>query len=123
MHEQAQTSLSLRKTEFYKYVIKVIKTNVLDKKYYSDLSTGVSKLTAYSVIRLVSIGKERCLTAVVAGCSSAWQNKSGKAGLKKGTVARAGPEVSHLQESCSGLEAVVEKYQFGFAPLMNAQVP
>lgn len=26
LHEQTQTSLSLRKTEFYKYVIKVIKS-------------------------------------------------------------------------------------------------
>lgn len=27
-------------------------------------------------------------------CSSAWQNESGKSGVKKGTVSRAGPEAS-----------------------------
>lgn len=49
LHEQTQASLSLRKTEFYKYDMKVIKPNVLGKKNYSDLSKGVSALpTLYS---------------------------------------------------------------------------
>lgn len=56
---------------------------------------GVSKLAAYSVFRLVPVGKERRLTATLACCSSGWQNESGKAGVKKGTGARAGPEASH----------------------------
>jgi len=53
---------------------------------------GVSKLAAYSVFRLVPTGKERLLTVMLAGCSSARQNERGKAGVKKGTVVRAGPE-------------------------------
>lgn len=54
LHEQTKTS----KIKFYKYVIKVIKTNVLHKKYYSDLSAGVNKFTACSAFRSVLIGKE-----------------------------------------------------------------
>lgn len=78
LHEQTQT----RKTKFYKHVIKVIKTNVLDKKHYSDLSMAVNKFTVCSVFRLVLIGKERLLAAMLAGCNFVWQSESGKAGIK-----------------------------------------
>lgn len=46
------------------------------------------------MLRLVPTGKERRLTALLASCSSAWQDESGKAGAKKGTAAGAGPETS-----------------------------
>lgn len=119
LHEQTQTSPSLTETELYKDVIKVIKTNVQDKKNYSDLSTVVIKLAAYSVFRLVPSGKQRHLTAMLVVCSSAWQNESGKSGVKKGTVARAAPEAS---QPLVGEEDLVEKDQFSFAPVMTAQL-
>lgn len=84
---------------------------------------GVNKFTACSVFRLVLIGKERHLAAMLAGCSCVWQSESRKPEIKKGTVARTGPgqRQTLVGELCSAGRSSREGFT-GSVSLMNAQL-
>lgn len=84
---------------------------------------GVNKFTAHSVFRLVLKGKERYLAAILVVCSFVWQSENRKAGIKKGAVARTGPEQCQtlVGELCGAGRSSRGDWS-GSVSLMNAQL-